>query len=888
MGSFASARTGGSDDCLNAQVLPGPGFFQVDTTNASLGSVLPPCATIARDVWFRWTPSASGEGRIETCTFAGGDSVLAVYVANGCPTQPPVACNDFWCGVGSEVIFAANAGTTYVIQVGAVGSSNVTGQLSVYLNTLTPNDSCGLATPIAGTGTFPVTTLGATPGLPQSGCDPALADVWYSWVAPQTGVAVLQSCGATTADSIFSVRTGPDCATSTLLACNDNFCGLQARVSFAVTAGAAYLLQVGQRNSTAYVGTFQLDVFTPPVNDSCATPLAVSGPGPHPFDLSFATTGTEGQNESACQTTSGPSIQRDAWFVWTAGATGRTSLSTCNGTAPSIDTKIAVYQGFGCPSPQSALGCDDNGCNIQSEVCFDAIQGATYTIQIGAVQAAGLPTGTFVLIGSSGSGTNDDCSTPLVIAGPGPHAFDTTSATAGCAGQSNPICGGTPFDVFDRDRWFAWTAPSTGAYEVSTCGLAGGSNTKVAIYSGVGCPAPNNAIGCSRTAQCGAGSSESRACFQGDAGVTYTIQIGTGFGNPPGVVGAFTVELQSALPGCRYDDGSSETAGGLYLTAGGVLWMHAYGAPGTATTVRSVSTAFGSPAVSSAQPSNGTPCVVAVWDDPDDDGDPSNAVLVQTVSGVVLNSATDAFTTFTFPQPLVLSGVYFVGAALPSANGSLPAPVDSSSCRPPTLAVAWFAANVGGFIQLANLQLNSLPPAPVNGAAWLLRADCTTEGGIPVCVGDGTGLPCPCANTSTAPGAGCKHSQSDALYAGAGARLELSGVPSLSYDQVLLRAHSLPGSASCLVFQGTTSNPAVFGDGLRCASGTVMRLVVRSATNGAVQYGFGVAGDPAVHVRGAVQTPGTRVYQVWYRNSAPFCTPSGFNFTNGLSVLWSA
>jgi hypothetical protein len=30
----------------------------------------------------------------------------------------------------------------------------------------------------------------------------------------------------------------------------------------------------------------------------------------------------------------------------------------------------------------------------------------------------------------------------------------------------------------------------------------------------------------------------------------------------------------------------------------------------------------------------------------------------------------------------------------------------------------------------------------------------------------------------------------------------------------------------------------------------------------------------------------TRYYQVWYRNSAPFCTTATFNLTNGYSIVW--
>jgi hypothetical protein len=44
---------------------------------------------------------------------------------------------------------------------------------------------------------------------------------------------------------------------------------------------------------------------------------------------------------------------------------------------------------------------------------------------------------------------------------------------------------------------------------------------------------------------------------------------------------------------------------------------------------------------------------------------------------------------------------------------------------------------------------------------------------------------------------------------------------------------------------------------------------------------------PSISVRGAVPvTGGVRLYQVWFRNSATYCTSSTFNLTNGLRVTW--
>jgi hypothetical protein len=77
----------------------------------------------------------------------------------------------------------------------------------------------------------------------------------------------------------------------------------------------------------------------------------------------------------------------------------------------------------------------------------------------------------------------------------------------------------------------------------------------------------------------------------------------------------------------------------------------------------------------------------------------------------------------------------------------------------------------------------------------------------------------------------------------------------------------------------------VFGDGLRCVGGTVVRLGTQSNVGGTSQYP--AAGELPVSVRGLVSAPGVRTYQVWYRNATAFCTAATFNLTNGVSVTWA-
>jgi hypothetical protein len=158
-----------------------------------------------------------------------------------------------------------------------------------------------------------------------------------------------------------------------------------------------------------------------------------------------------------------------------------------------------------------------------------------------------------------------------------------------------------------------------------------------------------------------------------------------------------------------------------------------------------------------------------------------------------------------------------------------------------------------------------------------------TTPGTTFCPGDGSGTACPCANNSAVGnGEGCLSSL------GIGGKLGAMGTTSVASDSIVLTGSNMPNS-TCLYFQGTTQLAtglgAVFGDGLRCAGGTITRLGTKTNVGGTSQYPVGA--DAHVSVKGAVPAGGgTRTYQCWYRNAAAFCTASTFNLSNGLSIAW--
>jgi len=151
------------------------------------------------------------------------------------------------------------------------------------------------------------------------------------------------------------------------------------------------------------------------------------------------------------------------------------------------------------------------------------------------------------------------------------------------------------------------------------------------------------------------------------------------------------------------------------------------------------------------------------------------------------------------------------------------------------------------------------------------------------CAGDGSATNCPCSNLG-ATGRGCRNS-----FPTFGAQLAGDGLASVADDDVVLTSSGMPASSSALFFQGTAQQNAglgsMFGDGLRCVGGAVIRLGTKTASGGVASYP--TVGDASISVRGLVPPAGgVRYYQAWYRNAAAFCTVSTFNLTNGVQIAW--
>lgn len=151
--------------------------------------------------------------------------------------------------------------------------------------------------------------------------------------------------------------------------------------------------------------------------------------------------------------------------------------------------------------------------------------------------------------------------------------------------------------------------------------------------------------------------------------------------------------------------------------------------------------------------------------------------------------------------------------------------------------------------------------------------------GVTYCFGDGSGTSCPCGNAGGAE-EGCANSS------GAGAALVAGGSLSVGADDLFFAAAGLLPGQPALLFSGLNSVNGgagiLFGDGLRCAGGTVKRLgVAVPDPAGSATWGPGLA------AAGAWLAGETRRFQAWYRDPVGSPCGSAFNLSHGVELVFA-
>ena len=218
----------------------------------------------------------------------------------------------------------------------------------------------------------------------------ASPDAWYSYTGTgATEFVTFSLCdGGTSYDSLLTVF---DSCGGTVVAGNDDSCGLQSEVSFISDGTTTYYVAVEGFATSA--GAFSLTVSCNPVaaNDLCDDAIAITCDETVLGSTQFATPDQGAPDCGAGNNSPG------VWYV-IDDATGLPTdyvVSLCDG-GTAYDSKLVIFSGDDCGTLVCVAENDDE-CGLQSEVSFTSDGTSTY----------------YILVNGFGSGNSGDFSLNL-------------------------------------------------------------------------------------------------------------------------------------------------------------------------------------------------------------------------------------------------------------------------------------------------------------------------------------------------------------------------------------------------------------------------------------------------------------------------------------------
>jgi hypothetical protein len=335
-------------------------------------------------VWWSWTAPANGTVRITT-TNSDFDTLLGVYTGSSVSNLTEVASDDDSGGrLTSLVDLSVTAGTNYQIAVdGFAGASGNVGLTLAFALPPTPPANDFFTNRIALTGasvSLMATNTAATrePGEPNHADKIGGASVWWTWTAPTNGTVTLGT-GGSDFDTLLAVYTGNAISNLIPVASNDDYTGLQSRLTFIAAAGGAYQFAVDGFNKA--MGTISLSLalapsgpIAPPANDAFANRTGLSGPNVTAGGSNIGATKEAGEPNHA-DSSGGASV----WWTWTASASGSVTITTTNSD---FNTVLAVYSGSSVSALSPVASNDDDAPNVTSRLAFTAVAGGVYQIAV--------------------------------------------------------------------------------------------------------------------------------------------------------------------------------------------------------------------------------------------------------------------------------------------------------------------------------------------------------------------------------------------------------------------------------------------------------------------------------------------------------------------------
>jgi 5-hydroxyisourate hydrolase-like protein (transthyretin family) len=270
----------------------------------------------------------------------------------------------------------------------SVTAGSTTGNIDAALGPVVPpdNDDFGNATGISGaSGTLEGSNQGATVE-PREVRFSHGSSVWYRWVAPTTGLLVVDTLGSDF-DTVLVVGQGESASAFTELAFNDDAAGLTSKVQLSVTQGQTYRIAV--KGYYGNWGQFFLNWSQPGAAPGSLTGTVSSGGSP------LAGVSVAVADKSTVTAANGAYVISDiapgtyaATFSKTGHITQSPSVTIAAGSATTKDVSLAV-------APGSLTGTVSSGGSPLAGVSVAVADKSTVTAANGAYVISDIAPGTY-------------------------------------------------------------------------------------------------------------------------------------------------------------------------------------------------------------------------------------------------------------------------------------------------------------------------------------------------------------------------------------------------------------------------------------------------------------------------------------------------------------
>jgi len=430
-----------------------------------------------------------------------------------------------------------------------------------------PGDTCDApVVATIGSNPFDNSNAGTQFGEPTCGFNgaPFTKDVFFSFAVSAANDYTFETCTAGTLDTGIEVWSSCPDAGGALLGCNDDGPGcanFSSQLSLFLDAGT-YIIRVGGWQGEVGASDLVISEGAPvgPENDNCSDAIAAVL-GSNDFSTTGSTTDGPNPTDASCGAFGG-AFYNDVWFDFAAPATSTFKVSLCGGAT--FDTRMDIYAdcNFGVP-----VACNDDSCDLVSEVSFAATSGTTYKIRIGAYGAAGFGSGTFIITdeggGGGGGGQGLTCGDPLTLVA-GDNAFSRTGATVDLDYAGLCDMGQFGTDTNFNCVFYTFSPSQSGNYTFSTCNTAN-HDTRLSIQTS--CDV-STVIACNDD---GAGCAGYTSIMTADlvCGVNYIVAVGGYSATTALGTGTLNVSVaggQGCAPACPADLDNNGVVGGSDLT----------------------------------------------------------------------------------------------------------------------------------------------------------------------------------------------------------------------------------------------------------------------------------------------------------------------------------